>query len=223
MDTKRECCGQRVYSFFVSGLKLSPTLLLSIAPTPPKTMEVPASNVKKRKIDWSGGNPAVKSDLLNWMSYIFLRQDPRFDMFPELPALGRLIASAKKDLWSEECYQEILLLGKVSGLKFKDYTRKLLPRHIGREGCSLANIPMESDDGAEVGSNSFGGAVVVSSVTASLVVEASLEPNTSFKSFDLDNVNDEAESRETKSSEFQAVCALIALQSKDDAQPWSIG
>ncbi|KAG0575094.1 hypothetical protein KC19_VG317800 [Ceratodon purpureus] len=100
----------------------------------------------KAQIDWAWGNPALKSAFMGWMSCVFLRQDPRQDDYPELPAIGRLLASAKKDFWNEDCYKEMILLGKVSGLSFKEYASKL-PRQSGRPGSCLAlPIVIDTDD-----------------------------------------------------------------------------
>ena len=122
------------------------------SPHPAPTMAVvnsPKQRKRKAQADWSGGNHTVKSALLGWMANVFWIQGPRTRNFPETPALGRLIASAQKDLWSDDCYCEMTLLGEVAGLPFSEYARKL-PRHTPVEGCCLAlPIILEQEEDAE--------------------------------------------------------------------------
>ena len=125
--------------------------------------------MKKRRsqVDWAGGNPAIKGALLGWLASIYDQHDPRTQDFPNTPALGQLIASARKNLWSEQCYQEILLLGKAANLPFAQFASKL-PR-VDRAGCCLAlPIVIEEEDleevPAQVASNSVDGVVATSDI-----------------------------------------------------------
>ena len=97
-----------------------------------------SSSKKKRKMDfdWTCGNPAIKAALLGWLACIHWRQDSRLPTLPDTPALGRLIASAKNDLWTDQCYQEILTLGTITGITFAKYSQSL-HRRVGPVGSSI--------------------------------------------------------------------------------------
>ncbi|KAG0627703.1 hypothetical protein M758_2G221900 [Ceratodon purpureus] len=108
---------------------------------------------KRRKMDstdWTGGNPAIKAALLGWLSNIFWQQRSRLKEYPDIPALGRLIASSKKTQWMEACFNEITQLGEVSGSSFRVYARRL-PRQLGREGSCLALPIVIDQDNVEIG------------------------------------------------------------------------
>ena len=104
--------------------------------------------MKKRPAqeDWTGGNPAIKAALYGWLACIHWRQDTNVKQFPDTPALGNLFASANQNRWTDQCYQEILSLGNISGITFAQYTQGL-PQRVGRAGCCRAlPITFEEDE-----------------------------------------------------------------------------
>ena len=70
-----------------------------------------------------------------WMSIIFFNRDAinkweATRWLPDVPALGQLMSISSEFQWNEECYQEVLLLGRASGYSFATFLENLeLPRN----------------------------------------------------------------------------------------------
>ncbi|KAG0596215.1 hypothetical protein M758_UG233600 [Ceratodon purpureus] len=75
--------------------------------------------------EWSGSDPAVKGAVLGWMAIIPWRWNPRRAGFPATPALSALISDASNTWWTNDCYEEVRLLGEASGFTFESYVQGL--------------------------------------------------------------------------------------------------
>ena len=106
------------------------------------------------------GMDEQKGALLAWMSIIFFKRDARDkwekkQWLPEVPALGHLLHTSSDFPWSEECYQEVLLLGRAAGYPFVKFLDQLgLPRN-SYGGCFANPITVDTTSNSS-SSNSTG-------------------------------------------------------------------
>ncbi|KAG0574849.1 hypothetical protein KC19_VG296700 [Ceratodon purpureus] len=86
-----------------------------------------------------------KGILLGWLSVIHWHCNDHGLLYPDAPALGRLIQCSNKFNWNDLCYLEVQELGQASGLPFRDYLCELSP-NLGRPGGTAANPILIEDN-----------------------------------------------------------------------------
>ena len=76
------------------------------------------------------GMDQQKGALLAWMSVIFFNRDARNkwerkDWLPDDPTLGHFLRTSSDFPWTEDCYDEVLLLGSAAGYPFSTFLERL--------------------------------------------------------------------------------------------------
>ena len=116
------------------------------------------------------GMDQQKGALLAWMSIIFFNRDAKDkwvqkQWLPEVPALGHLMHTSSDFPWSEECYQEVLLLGRAAGYPFAKFLDQLeLPRN-SYGGCFANPITVDTTSNSSASNSTESGSSYSGPVT----------------------------------------------------------